>query len=68
MDKYVKSFTLLERLANSLYERGVLRDSPISFNAKELNIVESFIDDLVKEIEVNTQDESTVLGTNNKGS
>ena len=49
IDIYVKSTQLLERLANSIYDRDPIGSNQFHFKIKEVHIVEEFIRDLIQE-------------------
>lgn len=44
-----KSTSLLNNLANSLYERDPSNPKPVFFNIKEIQLVEEFLKDLIKD-------------------
>jgi len=48
MDIHVQSRILLERLANSIFDRDPLTKSPVYFTTKESHIVEQWIKDVLK--------------------
>jgi hypothetical protein len=49
MDIHVESRLLLERLANSLFDREPRNPSPVFFTVKEAHIVEDWLKQVVKE-------------------
>lgn len=50
IDLYFKSTQLLEKLANSLYDRDITNTNPVCFSMNEIKIVEGFINDLITEL------------------
>lgn len=48
-DIHEKSSELLERIANSVYDRDTSNPNPLFFSMNEIKIVEDFIRDLFKE-------------------
>jgi hypothetical protein len=44
-----KSAELLERLANSVYDRDTQNPNPLFFSHKEIEIVESWMKDFIRE-------------------
>ncbi len=49
IDIHSKSSELLEKLANSVYDRDPNNPNPLFFNIAEIHIVEKFLKDLVQE-------------------
>ena len=49
IDINAKSSELLEKLANSVYDRDPTNPNPLFFNTREIHIVEKFLQELVKE-------------------
>ncbi len=56
MDIYSESALLLERLANSVYDRNPQNPNPLFFTPKELGIVESWIKALIDRVGVGQPD------------
>ncbi len=48
-DLHEKSAELLEKLANSIYDRDTQNPNPLFFNMKEIIIVEDWIKELIHE-------------------
>lgn len=51
IDFHLKSVQLLERLANSIYERDSKNPNLVCFSANEVQVVKEWIKDLIKELE-----------------
>lgn len=49
IDIHAKSAELLEKLANSVYDRDTTNPNPLFFSINEIHIVEKFLHDLMKE-------------------
>ncbi len=49
IDAHDKARLLLNAIANSLYERDPSNEKPIFFSLTQINLVEEFIIDLIKE-------------------
>jgi len=47
-----KSSQLLERLANSIYDRDPAHPKPFFFNINEIHIVEDWLNDLFRETQI----------------
>lgn len=47
---HAKSAQLLERLANSIYDRDRANPYTLCFTSNEMHIVETWIDELIEEI------------------
>ena len=50
IDLYQKSSELLEKLANSIYDRDTNNPNPFFFNVAEVHIVENWLADIMKDI------------------
>jgi len=51
IDLYQKSSELLEKLANSIYDRDPTNPNPFCFNVAEMHIVEEWLKELIKDFE-----------------
>jgi hypothetical protein len=51
IDLYQKSSELLEKLANSIYDRDPGNPNPFFFNVAEVHLVENWLTEMIKEIE-----------------
>jgi hypothetical protein len=49
IDIHEKSSQLLERLANSIFDRDTTNPNPLCFSTKEIHIVEEWIRELLKD-------------------
>ena len=52
IDIHAKSAYLLEKIANSIIDRERELQKPFYFSIKEMHIVEKFINELLKEVEL----------------
>lgn len=50
IDFYAKSVQLLERVANSLYQRDPKNPNLLCFSTNEVHVVEEWLQELVEEI------------------
>lgn len=50
IDLYQKSSELLEKLANSIYDRDTNNPNPFFFSVSEVHIVEKWLVELMKEM------------------
>lgn len=50
MDLHVRSTQLLERLANSIYDRDAYAYEHFAFSVKEIQIVEEWLKEVINEI------------------
>lgn len=49
IDLYQKSSELLEKLANSVFDRDPTNPNPLFFNMSEIHLVENWLKDVLKE-------------------
>ena len=49
-DLYQKSSELLEKLANSIYDRDPSNPNPLFFNLAEIHIVENWLKEVIEEV------------------
>jgi hypothetical protein len=49
-DLYAKSSELLEKLANSIYDRDPSNPNPFFFNVAEIHIVENWLKKVIDEV------------------
>ena len=61
IDIYVKSTQLLERLANSIYDRDPTTPNPFFFKTTEINIVEDWMRELIEEIKIKALVENKLI-------
>jgi hypothetical protein len=52
IDVYAKSTQLLERLANSIYDRDSISPNPFFFKASEITVVEDWVRELIEEVKM----------------
>ena len=50
LDLYAKSSELLEKLANSIYDRDATNPNPFFFNVSEIHIVENWLKEVIDEV------------------
>lgn len=50
IDLYQKSSDLLEKLANSIYDRDPTNPKPFFFNLSEVHIVEKWLKEVIEEV------------------
>ena len=50
IDTHLKSSELLQKIANSVFDRNPENPNPLVFSMSEINVVEGFLNDLIEEI------------------
>lgn len=50
VNTYEKSEELLQKIANSVFDRNPENPNPLVFSMSEINVVENWLNDLIEEI------------------
>lgn len=49
VDIHARAADLLEKIANSVYDRNKQNDSPLIFSVKEIQVVETFLKEIIND-------------------